>query len=376
MAAVEVLHLVGRSHRRGAELVALELAAELDRRGHVDRVLAVELGHEGGRDPAIAPLVSTTRPGRAALASARLAAELRRRPADVVLAHGGMAAQVARWVPRPWRPPIVWQRILGLGPSAQRPGVRRAYWSRVGRALDGVVALTPAMVDEARGLGHRGPAWVVPNARATDRFWSVDAAAARRSLRAEVGLGADVPLIGLVGHLVAQKDPVAAVEALARVGAAPPAHLVIVGSGPLRGDVERRVRELDLGDRVHLLGHRDDVERVLAGVDLLVLTSRDEGIPGIVIEAAMAACPVVSYPLAGVGEVVDDGATGVIVGRADPGAMAAAVSDLLADAPRRTAMGQEARAGSGRFAIEVVAEAYETALAEVVAGQGRPMVTS
>ena len=68
-----------------------------------------------------------------------------------------------------------------------------------------------------------------------------------------------------------------------------------------------------------------------AGVDLLLLTSEAEGIPGVAIEALMAGCPVVTVPVGSVAEVVEDGVTGVVMATADPAAMAAAVVSLLDD---------------------------------------------
>ena len=119
---------------------------------------------------------------------------------------------------------------------------------------------------------------------------------------------------------------------------------------------------------MHFLGRRTDVEWILAGVDLLVLTSDLEGMPGVAIEAAMAGCPVVSIPVGGIDEVVEDGVTGLVLADADPGRMAEAVAALLADADRRHAMGTAARAGSERFSAATTARAYADALVALVRG--------
>ena len=112
-----------------------------------------------------------------------------------------------------------------------------------------------------------------------------------------------------------------------------------------------------------MLGHRDDVETVLGALDLLLLTSAAEGIPGIVIEAQMAGCPVVTYPVGAVASVVDDGHTGVVLARADPQLMADAVVQLLGATRSPSAMlGVEGRRRADEFSTATrAAAAYRTA---------------
>ena len=163
-------------------------------------------------------------------------------------------------------------------------------------------------------LAYRGPVWTIPNARNPARFESVDRDEAVRTAprRARRRRG-DAFLVGFVGHLVPQKQPELAVDvldALRRDGC--DAHLVIAGDGPLRASVEQRVAERGLQQFVTLLGHRDDIEWIYGGVDLIVITSESEGVPGVVIEAQMAGCPVVSFPVGSVADVIDDLETGIV----------------------------------------------------------------
>lgn len=369
---MRVLHLVGRSHRRGAEQVARELAAELDQRGHGNRLRAVSLGHEGDRTPDLEPLVAHVgqRPAQLLRAVAALRADLRREPVDVVLAHGAAAAYVAalaaRWGGR-GRPKVVWQTTSGLSaPSFGR--VQRSFWRLALPGVDAAVALTDAIGRELRHFGYRGPMWSIPNARRSERFAGLDRAEAARSLRAELGIGSDVAVLGLVGYLVEVKQPVDAVAVLAAVRAeGTDAHLVLAGAGPMEGAVRAAAAASDVAGHVTLLGHRDDVEVVLGGIDVLVLTSRFEGVPGVLVEAAMAACPAVTYPVGDVAEVVVDGETGVIVAEATPAAVAGAVAALLADPARRRSLGDAAREHGRRFAMDVVADRYEHHLTALLA---------
>jgi glycosyltransferase involved in cell wall biosynthesis len=370
---VRILHLVGRSHRRGAELVAIELAEALEVHGHESRILAVGPGHEGGTDPAIPVLTGFVRqhPGALVVAGWRLRRELRATPVDVVLAHGGSPLQVAVLASVPRRRPIVYQLIMGM-PLDARGRLWHRWWGWLLGRCAAVVSLTDALTAEVRGLGYAGPVRLVPNARRAERFHAVDRVAAAAALRGELGLEPDAPVVGFVGHLVDQKRPDVAVEVLAdlrRRGV--PAHLVVVGSGPNEAALRARIDQLGLADHVTLAGHRSDVESVLGGIDLLVLTSDDEGMPGVVIEAQMAGCPVVTFPVGGVAEVLEHGTTGVVLADHDPGAMAEAVATLLGDPDERSRMVAAARERSERFTMARAAVAYHEVLTAVAPRPGR-----
>ena len=282
---MRIVHLVGRSHHRGAEQVALELADELGSRGDQNRLLSVTLGHEGEQVADLEPLVAERDQGarQLLLAARRFRRELRREAPDVVLAHGAAAALVAVAASPRRGPSIVWQTIVAMAPQSFR-GVQGAAWRVAVRRLDGVVALTTELGDEARRLGYRGPVWPIPNARQTARFEHLDRTAEAGRLRSEVGVSPRTAVIGLVGYLVPQKQPEKAVDVLAELrGAGRDVHLVVAGSGPRSSDVERRAEQRGVRAHVSLVGHRDDVPQVLAGLDLLILTSADEGVPGVII---------------------------------------------------------------------------------------------
>lgn len=364
MTIVRILHVVARSHRRGAEQAAMELAHELDALGHANSVVALGLSHERGRDPALPPLVNraTTGVGVLLLAAWRLRRLLAQEKPDVLLAHGGWPVQVATLGAHGLPTLVVWQRILGF-PDALWGSGRRWWWHRIARNVAAAVALTPELGAELRRLGFPGPVWVIPNSRRPERFLDLDRDEEESWLRQQLGLDDDVALIGFVGHLVVQKRPERAVEVLAEVcRSGRRAHLVVAGSGPLSRELALAARRRGLGASVTMLGHRSDVERILAAVDLLLLTSDAEGIPGIAIEAQMAGCPVVTFPLGGVAEVVEDGITGVVLPVASTALMAQRVGELLDEPERLRAMGCEARARAARFSATHAAKEYERRL--------------
>jgi glycosyltransferase involved in cell wall biosynthesis len=368
-ARIRILHVVSHSHRRGSELAALELADELGHLGHWNRVVALGPGLDGGQEPGLVPLGRSWREGLPELVS--LAWRLRRllagQQVDVVVAHGGWAAQVAVLAVGRRGPLLVWQRILGLPDKVWDP-VRRRWWGIVARRFDACVALTDDEVEELRRLGFRRPVWVIPNFRNPDRFCDLDREAAAARLRAELGLPEGVPLIGFVGHLVRQKRVDRALEVLALLPARGcRAHLVVAGTGPLRPDLEAHAERLGVTGSVTFLGHRDDVEWVFGGVELAVMTSEAEGIPGVAIEALMAGCPMVSVPVGGVAEVIEQGVTGLVLAGFEPAEMAAAVARLLADDDARAGMSRAARQRTDRYSAAAAAAVYAERLTAALA---------
>jgi glycosyltransferase involved in cell wall biosynthesis len=370
---VRILQIVGQSHRRGAEMFALELASGLDALGHDNHVVALGLAFDGGRDPDLPALTTQTAMGpRAVVMGAwHLRRLLARDPFDVVLAHGGSAAQAASLMPRSRRPLLIWQRILGFPPAIWKPAQRR-WWRFIMRRIDVVVAMTHDIEDESRRLGFTGPIWEIGtyNTRSPQRFVGVDRIEASARLRREVGVDDDVPLLGLVGHLVDQKRPERAIEVLELIlSQSQRAHLVVAGDGPLRTRVEREIRERGLGPHVSLIGHRSDVEQVYGGLDVLLLTSDDEGIPGVAVEAQMAGCPVVTFPLGGVDTVVENGRTGVVLARRDTVLMAEHTVRLLQRPRLLHEFGDEARRTTGQFSTSQAADEYGARLMELYEGR-------
>lgn len=372
---MRILHVVAHSQHRGAENVALELARELDERGHTDEVVALEAAFGGTSDPELPPLTGAGNfmgaklTGRKALPVEvwRLRREIDRVLPDVVLAHGGQAMEVTAFARTGAGPLVVWQRILGFPPDVWRRRSRRQWWRTVSTHAHATVVLTTELRDELRRLKYRGPIWTIPNFRDPERFVKTDRAEEAHHLRDELGIPAREPVVGFVSHLVEQKRPERTLDVLTGVLArGERAHLVVAGDGPLREPLLETVHARGLDQLVHVLGYRSDVEHVLAGLDLMLLTSDDEGIPGVAIEAQMAGCPVVTFPVGGVSAVVEDGSTGVVLDEPDTALMSDRVVELLRDTPRRRRLGDEGRRRAKQFTTAHAAAEYEARLSELL----------
>jgi starch synthase (maltosyl-transferring) len=175
------------------------------------------------------------------------------------------------------------------------------------------------------------------------------------------GVAAGVPLLAWIGRLESQKDPLAAVEAMAQLQAThPECHLVLAGEGRLRGELEARIAALGLSQRVHLLGQVSEIPSLLARSCGLVLTSGWEGMPNVVLEAMAAGRPVVARVVEGVSELVEDSVTGWLVADDQISSLAAALERLLDDRVRAEEMGVRGRLKvAGEYSIEAMVAGYE-----------------
>lgn len=196
----------------------------------------------------------------------------------------------------------------------------------------------------------------------------------RSAARAALGLGDGDLVLIQVARLDPLKDHATAIRTIDRVARQrPEARLVLVGDGSEEGMIRALVRERGLEGHVRLLGLRTDVARLLPAADLFLLTSLTEGIPVTLIEAMAAGLPVVGTRVGGMGEVVEEGATGLLAPSGDDAALAACVLRLADDAGARGRMGRLGRARAQRlFAEERMHAAYIRLLREMLPGGVAP----
>lgn len=182
--------------------------------------------------------------------------------------------------------------------------------------------------------------------------------------RAALGLPSDVPLVGSVTRLSGQKRLDRLLDAVALLEEV---HCALAGEGELEGALRDRAENLGISERVHFLGFRKDVARVLVALDLFLLTSDKEGMANAMLEAMAAGVPVVSTPVSGAREALAPGGERQAPGRVvEPEARAIAnvVGALLSDPETRRAMGAEGRRRAReRFSFEGMLDAWEAVLA-------------
>ncbi len=173
----------------------------------------------------------------------------------------------------------------------------------------------------------------------------------RAAVRAELGLADDEIVVAQVARFHPVKDHATAIKAWAlvqqKISAEAPglkATLLLVGDGELRPTLEKLVRELGISESVRFLGVRKDVHRLLAGVDLFLLSSLSEGVSVTLLEAMGSALPIAATDVGGNPEVVQHSVTGLLSPRRDAPALANNLLTLIQDTSLRQRMGSAGRA--------------------------------
>jgi glycosyltransferase involved in cell wall biosynthesis len=167
--------------------------------------------------------------------------------------------------------------------------------------------------------------------------------AARKTLAEELNIPAAAFWAGSLIALVPHKDP----ENMARAAAAvlkeaPDTYFLIAGEGPLLERTAHLARMLKIQDHFKLIGYRPDPYKLLAALDLFVLSSCEEGMGSVLVEAMNAGLPIAATTAGGIGDVVEDGANGLTVPPRDPEALARAALSLIRDPQLRARLAAEA----------------------------------
>ncbi|HEX6148080.1 MAG TPA: glycosyltransferase family 4 protein [Acidimicrobiia bacterium] len=286
----------------------------------------------------------------------RLRSTLKELKPDAVVAHGGEPAKyVALAAPR--RLPVVYLSIGSAHPNLSRP-LSRAIHRMYTRRADVVVAVSNDVAAEVRAMPGvlESRVVVIPNGRDPGLFRP-----------GETRREGPVRMI-FVGHLDAGKRPqrfIDLVGELRRRGLEVEAQMV--GEGPLADEIAPAAEAAG----VALLGRRDDVARLMADSDLLVLTSRPpEGMPGVLIEAGLSGLAAVSTRIPGSADVIDDEVTGLLVDVEDFADLVDATETLVTNPELRAEMGRRARELClQRFTLEATADRWHRVLGGLI-GQG------
>ncbi len=369
---LKVLQLIPTLDRSGAEKQMVLLAKGLPRdRFEVEVAALTRLGPlKGELDAAGIPVTLIGKRHKVdPMALGRLTTFLKEKQFDVVQTWIYAADTYGRVAAHRAKVPVVVTSEMAVDLWKSRPELLIDRF--LSRWTDRVVGNSNAVVAFYRKVGIPAEKLaMIPSGIADEEPPEVDPAEVRTSL----GLPPDCPLILFAGRLAAQKSVetlLSAMDLLQHVR--PKFRALIVGEGPLRGRLEETARAYELFEkrRVSFLGHRDDVPRLLAAADLLVLPSLYEGLPNVVLEAMRFRKPVVATAAPGTTEVVDDGVTGLLVPLRDPPALTRAIQKVLDDPELARKLGEAGRArAEAFFSVHLMIERF-AALYEELARSNR-----
>ena len=355
---LRIVHVASGREWRGGQRQVLLLAAQLAQDAGLSQTVITTRGsplEERLRAAGVPVRAAGWRAGLSPGALWALMGEARQAP-SLLHAHDAHALTLAGAAGLLARRPLVVTRRVDFHLR------RRGFWVRAAR----VIAISEAV---RRILLEDG----VSPERITVVHSGIDLDEVRATrpgaIRHELGLPSDPPLLVTVAALVPHKDPATAVTAAAELrdqGIA--AVWAIAGAGPLRPLLERRIGELSLRDRVHLLGHIPDPLRLIAAASAFVLTSVEEGLGTSVLDAMALGVPVVATRAGGVPEILEQGA-GLLVEPRNPFALAAAVARVLSDPALGPGMISRAARRVQQFSAGRMAEAVLQVYRSVVPGR-------
>jgi len=289
---------------------------------------------------------------------------LRRGRFDIVHTHTSKAGFLGRLAARLARVPRILHTPHGhifhgyFGPATTRIFILLERWAA--RFTDRIITLTDAEAAQHVALGVGRPGQFVTIPSGVDLAHTRAAAARGPVIRRALGLEADTPLIGAASRLAPVKGLTYLVDAMPEIlRRCPGAHLALAGDGEEGAALKAQAAARGVAPRIHFLGFQDDVDAVIAALDVFVLPSLNEGMGRVLVTAMALGVPVAATRVGGVPDVVEDGRQGLLVPPADPAALAVAVAALLEDRPRAAAMGAAGRARAHRFSLEVMLERLE-----------------
>jgi glycosyltransferase involved in cell wall biosynthesis len=341
-----VLHVDTERGWRGGERQTLWLALELARRGHASPVAArrgeplAQRAAESGLDVVDCNPASEVDP-RAAL---RLRRAIRERAIDIVHAHTAHAVATAALATLGTDVPMVVARRVDF-PLRDNVGTRWKYGRAaviiaVSRAVAAVLERGGIPAERIRVIpdGVDGRRTVTP---------------ASREVLEALGVPRDAPVVVQVAQLVGHKDPLNFVRAMARTRErVPNVHGLLVGDGPLRDNVNHEIHAQGLHGAVHLAGYRTDADSLLAAADVATLSSREEGMGSVLLDALAFGLPIAATRAGGIPEVIVDGESGLLADRENPAALGDAIATLLTDRGLRERLRANAALRASEFSVE------------------------
>ena len=247
------------------------------------------------------------------------------------------------------------------------------YQGFADRALAGytdrAIAVSASTRDFLVGQRHvpEGRVRLIWNGAPLDEFAPVERPRAL-AVRRELGIADEAVVIGAVGRLSEQKGHRYLLDAAAAVlHGRPPVRVLLVGDGHLEVPLREQARALGIADRVVFAGHRTDIPAVLGAIDVLCISSLYEGTPLALFEAMASGKAIVSTAVDGCREILQDGATALLVPPVDAAGLAAGLGRVLDDPNLRADLGPAARRASASYDIRECVGKMEALYDEMLA---------
>jgi glycosyltransferase involved in cell wall biosynthesis len=359
---MKVLRIITRLNIGGPAIHTILLSSELNKSGDKDILVCGAVSESEGdmiylaRDKKVEPLVISSMKRDISLVNdlkvfASLFSIMRRERPDIVHTHTAKAGTLGRLAALCAGVPIRVHTFHGHIFDGYFSPLKAKAFLLIERFLalvtDRVITVSESVKDELinkLAVTREDKCAVIPLGLDLDRFLRCENS--RGAFRRSIGAGPDTILVGIVGRLVPIKNHVKFLDVAQRVREkrkGPAINFVIVGDGELRSYLERRAQDMGLGDIVRFTGWIEDLPRVYADLDVVALTSLNEGTPVSLIEAQASGRAVIATDVGGVRDLIEDGVTGILVAERDSGSFASKLIGLLEDRSSRERLGANAR---------------------------------
>jgi len=294
------------------------------------------------------------------LANLKAIAEIRRIMVqgkyDIVHTHSSVAGVIGRLAALTAGMPVIIHHVHGWGLNESMPGWTRKLYLALERFCakftDRIIAVSEPDIQKGliQVIGEKDKFSLIYNGIDLEKFRQV---VDDQQVRSELGLDPDSKLVGMIGRLDEQKNPLDFIQAAAIVAKEyPKAQFLIIGDGSLRPDCEKLIDELDLKDKFFLLGFRNDVARILPVLTMTAMSSLWEGLPLAFIEAMSAGKPIVANDIDGASDVIVNGETGFLVTPHQPREMAERILTLLNNETLCKKMARVAQQRSDQYSLD------------------------
>lgn len=344
---MRILQLVTKRQHRGAELSAFNLSRKLQERGHEIIWMGLYPIHDDVLEMPGAINIDLPGDKKSFLSIQKMKALrecLKKYEIDVIQCNG---AETLKYVVAAQqgikKRPIVYRNIsqvsFWMKNSILKKKLNGFLFSHVAqvvsvgqKSMDDVVEIFPFLKDKTCVISRGVPTK------------SVDKQLARKNIHQELSIPEHQQVLLWVGALSPEKNPLFLIDVMEElIKIQSDVVLLMAGKGTMMDGIRNAIETKGMQSHIKLLGYRKDLPTLNAAADVAVLVSKIEGVPGVLLEAAVQSTPCVAVNVGGVSEVVEDGITGKVILTHDAQAMAKAIAHYLSDEQSKINAGNAAR---------------------------------
>ena len=282
----------------------------------------------------------------------------------IIHTHSSKAGVLGRWAAYLADVKIIIHSIHGFSFNDYQPSLLRAFYVILEKITTNItakfIAVSKGNIDKGirKGIFTRDKVILIRSGIEIAEFRSEKHDRIKK--RRELGFDVEIPLVAMIACFKPQKSPLDFVRVAKIVSAEnDDARFLMVGDGILRAKIEVLIDQLNVKDRVVLLGWRKDIPEIMNCIDILVLTSLWEGLPRVFPQAMASGIPIVATEVDGAPEAIKNGVTGFLLQPRDIKGMAEKIIYLIRNPDRAREMGEEGRRSVGEFDIWKMVEQQE-----------------